>query len=149
MMKHPEALWHLDPSAYLEQHEVKPTANHISVLRQLAQAVHPLSLRELEEQLDTIDRSNLFRTLTLFRKAHLVHVIEDGSESVKYELCRDGSATHDDLHVHFRCESCQRTFCLEEVHIPCVVLPEGFEAQSVNYVIKGLCPDCSRKRQDR
>ncbi|MDY2641774.1 MAG: hypothetical protein SOW01_05295, partial [Mediterranea sp.] len=95
MMQQPEPLWQLNPSAYLELHEVKPTANRISILKQLAQATHPLSLRELEELLDTIDRSNLFRTLTLFRKAHLVHVIEDGSESVKYELCRDGSATHD------------------------------------------------------
>ena len=146
MMQQPEPLWQLNPSAYLEQHEVKPTANRISILKQLVQATHPLSLRDLEELLDTIDRSNLFRTLTLFRKAHLVHVIEDGSESVKYELCRDGSATHDDLHVHFRCEECHRTFCLEEVHIPCVVLPEGFEPLSVNYVIKGLCPDCRRKQ---
>lgn len=134
--------WYDDPASYLEQHEVKPTANRLTLLRELAKATHPLSLRDLEERIGTIDKSNLFRALTLFRKAHLVHVIEDGSDSVKYELCRDGSASHDDLHVHFHCELCHRTFCLEEVHIPCVVLPEGYRATSVNYVVKGICPEC-------
>ena len=55
MMQQPEPLWQLNPSAYLEQHEVKPTANRISILKQLVQATHPLSLRDLEELLDTID----------------------------------------------------------------------------------------------
>jgi Fur family ferric uptake transcriptional regulator len=27
--------------------------------------------------------------------------------------------------------------------VPTVLLPDGFRLESVNYVLKGLCPECS------
>jgi Fur family ferric uptake transcriptional regulator len=47
--------------------------------------------------------------------------------------------------VHFYCECCHRTFCLNETPIPGVPLPTGYVSRSINYMIKGLCPDCSEK----
>jgi hypothetical protein len=29
--------------------------------------------------------------------------------------------------------------------VPGIQLPEGYHALSVNYVVKGLCPDCYHK----
>ena len=59
----------------LEEHGVKPTPNRLLVARALAGSHHrPLSLKELEERLETIDKSNIFRALTVFREARLVHV---------------------------------------------------------------------------
>ncbi len=128
----------------LENAGVKATANRISIARELNSATSPLSLNDLADKLETIDRSNVFRALTLFREHHLVHVIEDGSDSVKYELCRNhGGESHDDLHVHFYCEKCGRTICLEEIHTPQVKLPKEFDQHSINYMIKGICPDCN------
>ena len=49
------------------------------------------------------------------------------------------------MHVHFYCESCQRTTCFEDIHIPQVPLPPGYHPRSVNYMVKGLCPTCSAK----
>ena len=49
----------------------------------------------------------------------------------------------DDLHVHFYCTNCHRTYCLRNIHIPTVSLPQHFTAESINYVIKGLCDHCS------
>ncbi len=127
----------------LQEHGVKPTANRIVVLRTLAEAGRPLSLTEMERRILTIDKSGVFRVLTLFREHHLVHVIDDGSGGVRYELCRshhDGS--DDDMHVHFYCERCHRTFCMEQMPIPPVEVPEGFSITSVNYVVRGVCPGC-------
>ena len=70
----------------LEEHGVKVTANRILVARALADAGRPLSLMELEAKLETIDKSAIFRTLTAFKEAHLVHVLEDAGEGVRYEL---------------------------------------------------------------
>ncbi len=127
-------------------HGVKTTANRLLVARALADSRRPLSLAELEERLLTLDRSSIFRALTLFREHHLVHVIEGGREGVHYELCLSHDhELDDDQHAHFHCESCHRTFCLEDVQISAVALPEGYEITSVNFLIKGLCPDCSRK----
>ena len=131
----------------LQHHGVRPTANRILIAACLAAEGRPLSLTELETALESVDKSNISRALALFREQHLVHVLEDGSDSVRYELCR---STHDeeddDAHVHFYCERCRRTFCLENTAIPPVPLPEGYTAESVNYMVKGVCPACGGYR---
>lgn len=128
----------------LRSHGIRPTANRILIVRTLMSAGRPLSLSELEYKILTIDKSSVFRALTIFRDSHLVHVIEDGGDGVRYELCmsRD-SESDDDVHVHFYCERCHRTFCLEATPIPPVPLPAGYVLSSVNYMVKGLCPECS------
>ena len=68
----------------LEEHNIKPTANRLIVLRTLDGAGRPMSLTELENKILTIDKSGIFRTLSLFREQHLVHVIEDGGDGVRY-----------------------------------------------------------------
>ena len=76
-----------DFEALLVAHDIKPTANRIVVAKTLAAAERPMSLSELEYKILSIDKSGVFRALTLFREHHLVHVIEDGGDGVRYELC--------------------------------------------------------------
>lgn len=130
----------------LEQCGVKPTANRIIVARTLAAATRPMSLSELENQIVSIDKSGVFRTLRLFAEHHLVHIIDDGSGGTRYELCHcDHHADEDaDLHPHFYCEQCRRTFCLRDVPLPHIATPEGFRVLSVNYIVKGICPQCQQ-----
>ncbi len=131
----------------LEQHGIRVTANRIVVLKALAAARQPLSLAELVDEVGTIDKSGVFRTLTTFHARHLVHVIEGGSDSTKWELCRSRDERHDDdAHAHFYCTRCHRTMCLDSIGLPRVTLPAGFEQHSANYVISGLCPRCSAKQ---
>ena len=129
----------------LEEHGVKVTPNRLLVARALGESRRPLSLRELEDRLETIDKSNIFRALTVFRDAHLVHVLEDAGDGVRYELCH--SHHHDlddDVHVHFYCTRCHRTFCLEDTPVPPVKAPEGYEVETVSYLLRGVCPECAR-----
>lgn len=131
----------------LEEHNIKPTANRLIVLRTLDGAGRPMSLTELENKIQTIDKSGIFRTLSLFREQHLVHVIEDGGDGVRYELCHSHDDNiDDDLHVHFYCEQCQQTYCLDHIPVPGIDLPEGFIMSSVNYMVKGICPHCAYKK---
>ena len=128
----------------LEEHGIKPTANRIVVAEALASSIQPQSLAELEHRIQSIDKSNVFRALTLFREHHLVHAIEGMGDGTRYELCHSNHDDHDDdLHPHFHCECCHRTFCLDNTVIPEIVIPEGYEMQSVNYIVKGLCPACA------
>ena len=130
----------------LEEHGIKPTAHRIVVVRELAKSLRPVTLAELETRILTIDKSNIFRALTLFREHHLVHVIEGGSEGVRYELCHSHDHDHDeDIHPHFFCEKCQQTYCLDYTEIPEVSLPKGFEKKSANLMIKGICGNCQSK----
>ena len=124
---------------------VKPTANRILVLRELMNTSHPVSLADLESALGfTIDKASIFRVLELFAEKDVVHVIEDGSRSLKYELCHSGDRhSIADQHVHFYCEKCRETYCFETVTVPLIDMPEGFTAHTVNYMIKGICPKCA------
>lgn len=136
----------MDPTSLLIAHSIKPTANRIVIAKALATIGRPVSMKELEAKIQTIDKSNVFRTLTLFREHHLVHAMEDGADNVLYELCFSHDDDEDeDVHVHFYCEHCHQTFCLADTPVPPVPLPRGFEQLSVNYMIKGLCPKCRGK----
>lgn len=130
---------------YLLHHNVKPTANRIVVVKALAESDRPLTMRELEEKILSIDKSGIFRALSLFRDHHIVHVIDGEEGGVRYELCR--STCHeqcDDSHVHFYCEQCHRTFCLTDLALPTIDLPEGYRPTSANYIIHGICPNCNK-----
>ena len=135
-----------DCELLLAEHGIKPTANRILVLKALDAAGRPLSMMELEDEIETIDKSGIFRTLKIFVGSHLVHVIEDGGDSVRYELCHSHhDEIDDDQHAHFYCQACHTTYCLDEVPLPEVAVPQGFTAASVNYLIKGTCPRCAKR----
>lgn len=127
----------------LTECDIRPTAVRMLVARTLIDAEHPLSLAEVEESLDTAPKSTIFRALTLFLQHGLIHSIEDGSGSLKYEFHhRSGSHTPNDMHIHFYCEKCQRTYCLRNINIPTIELPAGFSMRTVNYIVKGVCEKC-------
>lgn len=139
----------------LSRHGIKPTANRLMVANVIAQADRPLCLADIEALLDTVDKSNIFRALTLFRENRIVHTIEDETGSLHYELCQGhchegvdggcdacGIEDDEDLHIHFYCRSCHQMTCLPALHIPTVDLPEGYEAESATFIIKGICPKC-------
>ena len=67
----------------LEEHDIKPKANRILVVMALASSMQPLSLAELERRIMTIDKSNVFRALSLFREHHLVHAIEGSGDGTR------------------------------------------------------------------
>lgn len=130
----------------LEEKNIRPTAVRLLVAQALAAATSPLSLADIENMLDTAPKSTIFRALNLFLEHRLVHCFEDGSGSLKYELCDgDDMCSVSDMHTHFYCERCQRTFCFKAIQVPVIELPDGFSMHSVNYMIKGVCNECGDK----
>ncbi|MGN1376634.1 MAG: Fur family transcriptional regulator [Prevotella sp.] len=130
----------------LQHRGIKPTTMRLIILRTMFRGDETVSLPQLEKLLPDIDKSTISRTLSLFLIHRLIHVIDDGSGSLKYNVCGDDcDCSIEDEHTHFFCERCKRTFCLKRIHVPVVNLPEGFRLKSINYVIKGLCPTCAEK----
>ena len=57
---------YMEENTYLElltKREIQPTAIRLLVLRAMMQAGQSVSLADLEDRLDTVDRSSIFRTL--------------------------------------------------------------------------------------
>lgn len=127
----------------LRHRGIRPTALRLLILRTMFRDGETVSLPQLETLLPTVDKSTISRTLSLFLLHRLIHAVDDGSGSLKYNVCDDDcDCTVEDEHTHFYCERCHRTFCLKQIHVPVVPLPPGFTLNSINYVLKGVCPEC-------
>ena len=83
----------MDEKVYLEKlekREIKPTAMRLLILKAMTRFTRAFSLLDLETELDTVDKSTIFRTINLFLDHH-------------------------------------------------------FTLESINYVLKGLCAECSSR----
>lgn len=122
---------------------VKPTAMRTLVLKFLMEHGSAIALTDLEDALDTADKSTLYRTLKTFEQRDLVHTIDDGTGKLKYALCTEScdSAT-DHQHFHFTCTKCGETYCLPKTTLPAIDLPTGFSIKETNLVLKGICSEC-------
>lgn len=130
----------------LEEVGIKPTSNRILVIKEICRSDMPISLLELESAIDTLDKSSISRVLNLLMGSGILHALEDGRGVTRYELCLDHSADRSHashMHAHFYCENCRKVYCLDNITIPKVSLPDGFEVSSVNFMLKGKCPECS------
>jgi Fur family transcriptional regulator, ferric uptake regulator len=99
---------------------------------------------DIERNLTDVDRVTIYRTLQAFSDKGIIHTIPGSDGAVRYALCRNGceEGHHHDDHVHFVCSVCGTTLCLEQVHVPAVKLPEGFEPHQVEMVVSGICSKC-------
>ena len=84
-----------------ERHGVRPTPNRVLVWRQLNASWRPMSLIELEEQLQSLDRSSLFRTITLFKEKGIFsrEVAASFRENI---LSKGGSEDEAEMYRKFR-----------------------------------------------
>lgn len=138
-----------ETEAFLEKMGITPTPVRKLVYHCLKNSGGALSLSDLEERLNTIDKSTISRTLNLFKEKHLLHSFNDGSGSMKYEVCTSHGDHHDDLHVHFRCLECGETICLLGLEVPVVELPSGYRVKEVSYVVTGVCAKCAANGETR
>ncbi len=128
----------------LQQRNIKPTAMRELVYEVLEKNKKALSLYEIEQQFDNVERSTIFRTLKTFQEKLLIHSVHDGTGAVRYALCdEDCTCEPDDLHVHFLCNKCGHTHCLKHMPVPKMDLADGFTFESANFVVKGICSNCS------
>lgn len=128
----------------LDHAGIPATPNRLIVVDALLRTGAPVALADLEAMLPTMERSGIFRVLTLLADHHVAHTINDGTRSLKYELCPAHGHRHTaaDHHVHFHCTACGRTYCIDSP-VPVVPLPDGFRATAANYVIEGICSACA------
>jgi Fur family transcriptional regulator, ferric uptake regulator len=66
---------------------------------------------------------------------------------MKYALCKNEcntiEQTHKHDHVHFKCNECGQTTCLDQVTIPTLKLPEGYKKVEMNLLVQGVCVSCN------
>jgi Fur family ferric uptake transcriptional regulator len=127
---------------------IRNTAGRLDVLRIFIDHGHALSQPDLERHLgDRYDRVTIYRTLSLFLEKGILHKVLDDAGAMKYALCPDTchahAIAHAHEHVHFKCVRCGNTTCIEEIEVPVVKLPSGYDLQERNLLLSGVCKDCN------
>lgn len=122
---------------------IRVTAVRSLIWRTIREKIsNAFSLADVQNLLYTVDKSTIFRSLTLFADQGLLHLIDDGSGMQKYCVCHCHDHEHHHGHVHMTCTVCHKTWCIEDVEIPAVPVPEDFEVSEAEYIIKGVCKKC-------
>lgn len=131
----------------LKKNDLSVTAGRKKILELFLKQQGALSHSEIEKRTgDKFDRVTIYRTLQAFTEKGIIHVIPTDDNSVIYALCRNECAQghHHDNHVHFICEACGKTRCLDEVVIPDVKLPRGYTSRETQMIVKGFCNECRK-----
>jgi len=141
-----EATSHDLISALLRRNQLSVTEGRRRILEVFMESGIALSHHDIEEKTsERLDRVTVYRTLQTFLEKGIMHTIPTTDNSVLYALCKDscGAGHHHDDHVHFVCEVCGTTSCLDGLTIPFITMPEGYQVSQVNMVVNGKCKACA------
>lgn len=129
----------------LKQSGLSTTESRRKILDLFLNAEGALAHSDIEKNTAAqFDRVTVYRTLQTFTEKGIIHQIPTTDNSVLYALCKHNceQGKHHDDHVHFICSNCDKTICLEDVHIPEVKLPQNFKKNTAAMVVTGICEDC-------
>jgi Fur family transcriptional regulator, ferric uptake regulator len=129
----------------LKKHSLSITDGRKKVLQVFLNKNGALAHADIENNVAGIlDRVTVYRTLQTFVEKGIIHNIPTSDNSILYALCKNdckGGHHHDD-HVHFICDACTKTICLNEVTIPPITLPKGFKISQAKMIVAGVCANC-------
>ena len=129
----------------LRKNKLKVTQPRLSVLHVISDKDTAISQPDLEKLLgNEVDRVTLYRVLATFEEKGILHKIFDLHGTATYALCSTDCDEHHhhDEHVHFICSSCNSIYCLDDIKLPKITLPEGYQLNSVGINAVGLCAHC-------
>ncbi len=130
----------------LKKSQLSVTDSRKKILELFMRSSGALAHADIEHESGTeFDRVTIYRTLQTFVEKGIIHTIPTADNSVRYALCKDecSEGRHHDNHVHFMCDDCGTTYCLDHVSAPELVLPDGFSASRTDVVVSGKCKNCA------
>ena len=129
----------------LRRSQLSVTESRRIILEIFLQAGNALAHHDIESRTgEKFDRVTVYRTLQSFLEKGIIHTIPTTDNSTKYALCKNDceQGHHHDNHIHFICDHCGATTCIDEIHIPVIQLPIGYSASQISMVVNGTCGKC-------
>jgi len=127
-------------SAELNKKGIKPSHQRIKILEYLANNLcHPTAdkiLSEMKDELPTLSKSTVYKTLNTFVEAKMLREITIEDNEIRYEYNLDD-------HGHFKCEKCGSIYDFDvdfEIFQPKEL--SGFKINDKNIYFKGVCKSC-------
>ena len=130
----------------LKRNRLSVTGSRKKILQLFLEQPGALAHGDIENKAgEKFDRVTVYRTLQTFVDKGIVHTIPTADNSIRYALCKDNCSDghHHDHHVHFMCDNCGNTYCLDDVVTPEIKLPRGYSTKHIEVLVEGLCKDCT------
>ena len=113
-----------------------------AVIDVLARETCALSALEIDARLDAVGRASVYRTLAELAELGLVHKLDLGAETGRYERTEPGG----EHHHHMVCDNCGRVLPFEDPALERAVSAfsgqAGFEVRDHEVVLHGACAAC-------
>lgn len=132
-------------ASLLKRSDLSVTESRRKILHLFLEQPGALAHGDIEKKAgEKFDRVTVYRTLQAFVEKGIIHTIPTADNSIRYALCKDDCAGghHHDHHIHFMCDQCGNTYCLDDVVTPEIKLPKGYTASHVEVVVEGICKNC-------
>ena len=129
----------------LKSHNLRITDCRLDVIDFFIKAKNALSRGDLEAQFKKYDRVTLYRTLNSFLDSGILHKIPNSMGIAAYGPCHETCSPekHNHNHIHFKCNDCGQIECIEDEKVPNVSVPDGYQIESVNLIVDGVCAACA------
>lgn len=133
-----------DPDSVAEQIRrcgARATPARIRVLQLLRATPGALSHHEIEQALgaSALDRVTLYRVLDWLVENGLAHKSADALRVFRFSVAAESEHAK---HVHFRCDSCGKVFCLDQAPPSPPTMPDGFSLSRADFDLRGCCANC-------
>ncbi|MFM7357708.1 MAG: Fur family transcriptional regulator [Sediminibacterium sp.] len=130
----------------LKRNQLNITDSRKKILQLFMDSDGALAHMDIESGIgDEFDRVTIYRTLQTFVERGILHTIPSTDNSIRYALCQEacGGGTHQHNHIHFFCDVCETTYCLDHLPVPAVRLPKGFSTNRTDVLAGGICSKCT------
>ena len=130
---------------YLMDHGIRPSTQRIAIMQFLLDNhTHPTAEEihlKLLPKIPSLSKTTVYNTMKLFIRKGVAIMIDIDGRNARF----DGDVS---THAHFQCRSCNRIF---DLAIPglysTISLEEEYSVESVCLNMRGLCPECNRRKQ--
>lgn len=121
------------------------TPSKTEIFRIINDAETALSHADIQQKVgDLFNRVTIYRVLERLEAEGKVHKIVNVDGVINFAKCKGCSDIHHHNHLHFNCENCKSVTCMENI-VPEITLPKNYAVNQYNFVVSGLCADCSKK----
>ncbi|MCR4396553.1 MAG: transcriptional repressor [Candidatus Saccharicenans sp.] len=135
--------WSLeDIRDYLSQHDIRSSVYRLKIFEYLINdRTHPTAeeiYKHLKKELPAISPGTVYNTLRLFLEKKIVQLVNVEKNQFRFDATLS-------WHGHLKCLGCGRVF---DLHIENLKLSglEGFEIFEKHLDLKGLCPECLKRK---
>lgn len=130
----------------LSIHKLTITKPRTLVLDLFLNNKRALSNTEIEQKLrKSVNRVSIYRILDTFVDYGIIHkVIHDGT-TMLYALSQTDDASNMPFkHAHFKCNLCERTYCLNVLSLQIPKSIKGFKINHSDVLLSGICNSCNK-----